>query len=147
MRAESDWVIAVGSGRIQDKTRWTKAFGEAVRFVYGDCRGEIRRSRCSSTADHENTGQLLTQRLVASGWLNVTENRPTRRQVRKPLEPMRGLWHRAMQTHGLLFVDWSSRRIPWCRGRQVGKKDQSSLLAQRASSDIDAGDLKHQLVN
>ena len=30
---------------------------------------------------------------------------------------------------------------------QIGKKDQSSLLAQRASSDIDAGELEHQLVN
>jgi hypothetical protein len=147
MRAEAIRWHQLEASAFRIKPVGLKRLGEAVRFVYGDCRGEIRRSRCSSTADHENTGQLLTQRLVASGWLNVTENRPTRRQVRKPLEPMRGLWHRAMQTHGLLFVDWSSRRIPWCRGRQVGKKDQSSLLAQRASSDIDAGDLKHQLVN
>jgi hypothetical protein len=39
MRAESDWVTAVEVGRIQDKTRWTKALGEAVTFVYGDCTG------------------------------------------------------------------------------------------------------------
>ena len=41
MRVESDWVTAVGVGRIQDKTRWTKAVGEAVTFVYGDCNEEI----------------------------------------------------------------------------------------------------------
>ena len=39
MRAESAWVTAVGVGRIQDKTRWTKALGEAVTFVYGDLGG------------------------------------------------------------------------------------------------------------
>ena len=52
----SDSVAPVGVKCIQDKTRWTKALGEAVTFVYGDCTGEIRRSRCSNTADHENTG-------------------------------------------------------------------------------------------
>jgi hypothetical protein len=39
MRSEIDWVIAVRIGRIQDKTRWTKALGEAVTLVYGDCMG------------------------------------------------------------------------------------------------------------
>jgi hypothetical protein len=29
MRVESDWATAVAVGRIQDKTRWTKALGEA----------------------------------------------------------------------------------------------------------------------
>jgi len=67
MRVESDWVTAVGIGRIQDKTRWTKALGEAVTFVYGDCTGEIGQSRRNGTAGHENTGQSLTQRLVATG--------------------------------------------------------------------------------
>jgi len=37
MRAERDVPTAVGIGRIQDKTRWTKGMGEAVTFVYGDC--------------------------------------------------------------------------------------------------------------
>jgi len=36
MRAESEWARAVGVGRIQDKTRWTKALGEAATGVYGD---------------------------------------------------------------------------------------------------------------
>jgi hypothetical protein len=67
MRVESDWVTAVGMGRIQDKTRWTKALGEAVTFVYGDCTGEIGQSRRKGTVGHENTGQSLTQRLVATG--------------------------------------------------------------------------------
>jgi hypothetical protein len=34
MRAESDWVTAVAVGRIQDKTRWTKALGVAVTVVF-----------------------------------------------------------------------------------------------------------------
>jgi hypothetical protein len=41
MRAENDWTTAVVVGRIQDKTRWTKALGEAVTVVYGDCKEEI----------------------------------------------------------------------------------------------------------
>ena len=67
MRAESDWVTAIGIGRIQDKTRWTKAVGEAVTFVYGDCTGEIGQSRRNGPVGHENTGQSLTQGLVATG--------------------------------------------------------------------------------
>ena len=39
MRAQNDSVRAVGLGRIQDKTRWTKALGEAVAVVYGDWNG------------------------------------------------------------------------------------------------------------
>ena len=66
MRVESDWVTAVGIGRIQDKTRWTKALGEAVMVVYGDCTGEIGQSRRNGTVGHENTGQSLTQRLAAA---------------------------------------------------------------------------------
>jgi len=66
MRVESDWVTAVGIGGIQDKTRWTKALGEAVTFVYGDRTGEIGQSRRNGTVGHENTGQSLTQRLAAA---------------------------------------------------------------------------------
>ena len=66
MRAESDWVTAVGVGRIQDKTRWTKALGEAVMVVYGDCNEDIGRSRHSSAVGHDKTGQSLRQRLVAT---------------------------------------------------------------------------------
>jgi len=69
MRAESDWVTADAVGRIQDKTRWTKALGEAVTVVYGDCTGELGRSRRNGTVGRETTaqsGQSLTQRLVAT---------------------------------------------------------------------------------
>jgi len=66
MRAENDWVTEVRAERIQDKTRWTKALGEAVTFVYGDCTGEIGQSRRNGTVGHENTGQSLTQRLAAA---------------------------------------------------------------------------------
>ena len=44
MRAESDWATAIGVGRIQDKTRWTKAVGEAVTVVYGDYNEDIELS-------------------------------------------------------------------------------------------------------
>ena len=98
-------MTAVGVERIQDKTRWAKALGEAVTFVYGDCTGEIGQSRRNSTVGHENTGPSLMQRWVATGWRNAIENRPTRRNVMKQVELMCGLWYRAIQTHGLFFVD------------------------------------------
>ena len=67
MRAESDWVTAVGVGRIQDKTRWTKALGEARMVVYGDCKVEIGQSRRTAAIGHEDTGPSLPQRLDATG--------------------------------------------------------------------------------
>ena len=67
MRAESDWVTAVGVGRIQDKTRWTKALGEAVTVVYGDCNEDIELSKHSSAVGFDKAGQSLRQRLVATG--------------------------------------------------------------------------------
>jgi hypothetical protein len=67
MRAESDWVTAGAVGRIQDKTRWTKALGVAVTVVYGDCKEEIGQKRHNDTVGHENTGPSLTQRLDGSG--------------------------------------------------------------------------------
>src|SRR4029450_6670458 len=129
MRAEAIRWRQLEASAFRIKPVGLKRLGEGVRFVYGYCTGEIRRSRCSSTADHENTGQLLTQRLVATGWLNVKESSPKKNKVRKQVAPMGGLWHRAAQAHRFLFVDWSSRRVPWCRDRQVGKEDQSSVLA------------------
>ena len=64
MRAESDWATAVAVGRIQDKTRWTKALGEAVMVVYGDCKVEIGQSRRTAAIGHEPS---LPQRLDATG--------------------------------------------------------------------------------
>ena len=55
MRAESDWATAVGVRRIQDKTRWTKAVGEAVTVVYGDCNEGIEPSKHRSTGDRETS--------------------------------------------------------------------------------------------
>jgi hypothetical protein len=60
MRAESDWVRAVGVGRIQDKTRWTKALGEAVTVVYGDCIEDMDLSKHSGAGGHERTTQHLS---------------------------------------------------------------------------------------
>jgi hypothetical protein len=65
MRAASDWVTAVAVGRIQDKTRWTKALGEALMFVYGICKEEVGRSTRNGALGRETTGQSLTQRLIA----------------------------------------------------------------------------------
>ena len=48
MRAESDWATAVGVGRIQDKTGWTKAVGEGMTVVYGDSNEESELSKHSS---------------------------------------------------------------------------------------------------
>jgi hypothetical protein len=62
-------------------------------------------------------------------------------------ESVHGLWRRAIKSQDVLFVDRSSRRIPWYGDGEVRKEDQGSLLAQGASSDIDAGELKHALVN
>jgi hypothetical protein len=67
MRAESGWVRAVAVRGIQDKTRWTKALGEAVTVVYGDCKEELGQGRHTGRFGHKHTGPLLTQRLVASG--------------------------------------------------------------------------------
>ena len=66
MRAESDWATAVGVGRIQDKTRWTKAVGEAVAVVYGDCNEDVELSKHSSVVRFDKAGQSLRQRLVAT---------------------------------------------------------------------------------
>jgi hypothetical protein len=62
MRAESDWTTGVGVRRIQDKTRWTKAVGEAVTFVYGDCNEDIELSKHSNAVGFDKTGQFLRQR-------------------------------------------------------------------------------------
>jgi hypothetical protein len=81
MRAGSDWVTAVGVERIEDKTRWTKALGEAVTFVYGDCNEEIGQSRRKRTAGYENTGPSLTQGLVGTGWRSTIESGAKRGEV------------------------------------------------------------------
>ena len=67
MRAESGWVRAVAVRGIQDKTRWTKALGEAVTVAYGDCKEELGRGRHTGRFAHKHTGPLLTQGLVARG--------------------------------------------------------------------------------
>ena len=64
--SESDWATAVGVGRIQDKTRWTKALGEAVPVVYGDCNEDIELSKHSSIVGFEKTGHTLNQQSVAT---------------------------------------------------------------------------------
>lgn len=60
MRAESDWARAVGVGRIQDKTQWTKALGEAATVVYGDCNEDMDLSKHSSAGGHETTRRYLS---------------------------------------------------------------------------------------
>jgi hypothetical protein len=92
-------VTPVGVERIQDNTRWTKALGEAVTYVYGDCKVEIGQRRRNSRVGDENTGPSLVQGVVGSGWQNAIDSRPTRRELMKQVAPMRGLWHRAAQAH------------------------------------------------
>jgi hypothetical protein len=55
MRAENDWARAVTIGRIQDKTRWTKALGEAATVVYVDCNEDVDLSKHSGAGNHETT--------------------------------------------------------------------------------------------
>jgi hypothetical protein len=57
MRAENDWAMAVAVGRIQDKTRWTKAVGEAATVVYGDWNEGSEPSKHRSTGDRVTSGQ------------------------------------------------------------------------------------------
>ena len=47
-------------GRIQDKTRWTKALGEAATVVYGDCNEDIDLSKHSGAGGHETTRRYLS---------------------------------------------------------------------------------------
>jgi hypothetical protein len=56
MRAQNERARAVRIGRIQDKTRWTKALGEAVMVVYGDCNEGSEPSKHRSTGDCETSG-------------------------------------------------------------------------------------------
>jgi phage baseplate assembly protein gpV len=67
MRSKSDWVTAVAVRRIQDKTRWTKAVGEAVTVVYGNCKEEIGHSGHNGMVGYENTAPSVTQRLDGTG--------------------------------------------------------------------------------
>ncbi len=59
------------------------------------------------------------------------------------------LWPRVLEGHGYWVVGCSSRRIPRGRvaGRELGEKEQRSLFARRAPSDIDAGQREHQFVS
>ena len=66
----------VGVERIQDKTRWTKAVGEAVTIVYGDCKVEIGQRRNSRM----NAGQFFK---AAMGCERVVErNRESANKTR-----------------------------------------------------------------
>jgi hypothetical protein len=60
MRAESDWARAGGIGRIQDKTHWTKALGEAATVVYGDCNEDMDLSKHSRAGGYETTRRYLS---------------------------------------------------------------------------------------
>jgi hypothetical protein len=51
-------VTLVGVERFQDKTRWTKALGEAVPVVYGDCNEDIGLSKHSSTVRLRRPGHF-----------------------------------------------------------------------------------------
>ena len=44
------------------------------------------------------------------------------------------------------IVERSSGRIPWLSGGDFGAQDQGAFSAARTSSEIDAGQCKHQLV-
>jgi hypothetical protein len=56
MRAQDDRARVVGLGRIQDKTRWTKALDEAVTVVYGDCNHGRAPSKHRRAGDRVTSG-------------------------------------------------------------------------------------------
>jgi hypothetical protein len=66
MREEGVAIIPMGVGRILDKTRWTKALGEAATVVYGDCNEDIGLSKHSSAGGDETTRRYLSWRLTAT---------------------------------------------------------------------------------
>ena len=129
MRAEIVTLTDLRVGRIQDKTRWTKALGEAATIVYGDCKEDICQSRHRTAVGHETSGHDLSFRRTAARWRNGSESGLRRGEAMKHGAPMRWLWYRAWGRHASWVVDRSLRRIPWCRNGQVGKEDQSSRLA------------------
>jgi hypothetical protein len=55
MRAEIVTLTDLRIGRIQDKTRWTKALGEAATVVYGDC------NHGSAPSKHRRAGDRVTR--------------------------------------------------------------------------------------
>jgi hypothetical protein len=66
MREEGVAIIPMRVGRILDKTRWTKALGEAATVVYGDCNEDIGLSKHSSAGGDETTRRYLSWRLTAT---------------------------------------------------------------------------------
>src|SRR6266508_180408 len=48
-------------GRIQDKTRWTKALGGAATIVYGDCKEDICQSNHRTAVGHERPGYVFIE--------------------------------------------------------------------------------------
>jgi len=56
MRAEIVTLTDLRVGRIQDKTRWTKALGEAATVVYGDW------NEGSEPSKHGRAGDRVTRR-------------------------------------------------------------------------------------
>jgi hypothetical protein len=60
MRAEIVTLTDLRVGRIQDKTRWTKALDEAATIVYGDCKKDSCQSRHRTAVGHERPGYDLS---------------------------------------------------------------------------------------
>jgi hypothetical protein len=60
MRAEIVTLTDLRVGRIQDKTRWTKALGEAARLVYGDCEKNSCQSKHHTAVGDEPSGYDLS---------------------------------------------------------------------------------------
>jgi hypothetical protein len=60
MRAEIVTLTDLRVGRIQDKTRWTKALDEAATIVYGECKKDSCQSRHRTAVGHERPGYDLS---------------------------------------------------------------------------------------
>jgi hypothetical protein len=60
MREQGVAIIAMRVRRIQDKTRWTKALGEATTVVYGDCNEDVDLSKDRGVGGHETTKRYVS---------------------------------------------------------------------------------------
>ena len=96
--------MAMRVGRIEDKTRWTKAVGEAARVVYGDSNEDIELSKHSSAGVHEVTGCCLSWRVTATNARNARGGGLRRRNVMKHGAPMSWLWRGAPGRHASRIV-------------------------------------------
>ena len=102
--SRNEWVTPVGVGRIQDKTRWTKALGEAGTVVYGDWTEGSEPNKHRSAGDRVTSVPHWSGPVRSIGQHDRCESGRRRGKTMTPGAPMRWLWHRSGKTRGCWFV-------------------------------------------